>query len=1619
MRRMSNLFIIATTLMLGLLLVTQTPTQAQCIIDLESIGDITSESGSTVLCADEGILLPEPAFFVTEFPSACVRWAIYECQPSVEDDLISDGCNLSIVLIDEDGNAANNGGLAFFQGNILPEEVASATFLLIPYLDYNCGDLIFDEDCTGVNLAFDYNEFALTILNPDHPDNADLCGGECAGNAQPNDECNAAIELPLLDGTYGEYSNVCATSVSDPEFPDGDCFFSDDDFDATVWFTFTGSGGTYNISTANCDGSTEDQLNDSQIAIYSGSCGDLTFVDCDDDTNGALAVLEEFATEAGVDYFIVVDGFTSNIGEFCMTVEVIILPPECEPVAPTPVLTNGDLICEDEEIIITAADSPADYSTLIIVSDGSSILESGATDLSFNLVAGDYEVMTVNYADYDEACIEDAIAIGDYPPEFVGCCFDVNTNLSFTVLDPTSPDCLACDAEAGDLSSLSELAVCEGEAILLELEDNNAAPEYTTEIVIGNFDDEIVGVQSELSLDLPIGQYTVVSYNYLTDACPPEIGEAFPPGLDGCCFNLSNEINIEILNPTGPECLVCEAAAGELSLTGAAMVCEGELISLSLAENNAGDEYTNDIVVGDEDGFIVVVQPATDLELDLPPGTYTIINYNNYDATCEALVGENFPPDVLECCFEFSNEVSLTILAEDDPLCAEEICEPAAGTLTFDATEVCLGEALTYVAEGQATDGYITQITVVTQSGIILDGVYELGETLELDEGEYLISLVNYPIWNADCVDPLLVIGGSFDPVDFDDCCVDLFPGGFVTIIANGTDPDAPCFECGADAGTLNFEGAVYCEQDEISFTAEGQAEEDFLSLVLVTDEDGNLVSITDSLDPLSLDNGTYEIQLINYLASQAAEIEGEIVGGSPIPNLEDFCVAFSAIFPVEILAAEDPDCFACEANIGMVTYPTDSAALSLCVGTVSEPILIEDNNTDEDYTTAIVVVDADGFVLDIVAGNTFSSVGLAAGDYGVYVVNYANAFELDVLAAFGSEFPIGLEDITCIDLDIEGTTFTVLAEDNEACAEACLASISISNEDITFCPSDAGLVTLSIEAPTEDFVSAAVVVNADGMIVAVDTDVQNDFSTYESGTYCIYAINYASANDAAVLETVSAGTDYDDALSILAENENLCYATSDDCISINILAPTDENCIDPLEVTNITTTVSDDELTYTVSFDITGGSENYIVDGEGIDASSFTSEAIPCGTPFSVLVTDDIASGEIAVDGDAPCEVPCTVSAGNLPTPIVLPVLCAGDIYTATTAGAVLTGLEGVTYIVCTDPSNAVATLIAESNSGIFSYTEDYVTNQSVYIVAVAGPLNEEGMVDIDAECTDVSNGVELVFLAPITLTIGEYCEWATGDFYVIVSLSGGYPQYDNSLTYSVTGDYANTLPANGEFEVVFEEGVTTSYSFIANDGICDAAGVSNDFFCEKGQPVELLHFTGETQNQGNLLKWATATETDNDYFTLERSSNGIDFSSIGKIAGAGNAIVNTNYQWLDENVPTGTNYYRLLQTDFNGTTTNHGIVVLSRSQTNFGINNVYPVPATNVVAVSFTNPTATTSHIRIYNLAGVLVHETNFNTIAGSNTARFDVADYAAGMYFISINNGIESTTSRFVKK
>jgi hypothetical protein len=171
---------------------------------------------------------------------------------------------------------------------------------------------------------------------------------------------------------------------------------------------------------------------------------------------------------------------------------------------------------------------------------------------------------------------------------------------------------------------------------------------------------------------------------------------------------------------------------------------------------------------------------------------------------------------------------------------------------------------------------------------------------------------------------------------------------------------------------------------------------------------------------------------------------------------------------------------------------------------------------------------------------------------------------------------------------------------------------------------------------------------------------------------------------------------------------------------------------------------------------------------------------------------------------------------------------------------------------------------------------------------------------------------------------------------------------------------------------------------------------------------PVELVSFSGERNGEINTLDWATATEINTHYFSVEKSEDGNNFEEFQQVLAAGNSSQILNYHTIDV-TPYNNMYYRLKLVDLNGMHGYSEIIQVTTSQSNEF--EIYPNPATSFFQLqnSLHNPL----RLKMLNSLGSVVFET---TVTAEKT---DISTLPDGMYFIYLYVGEEILVKKLLKK
>ncbi|MCZ8356870.1 MAG: T9SS type A sorting domain-containing protein [Microcystis sp. LE19-388.1G] len=203
------------------------------------------------------------------------------------------------------------------------------------------------------------------------------------------------------------------------------------------------------------------------------------------------------------------------------------------------------------------------------------------------------------------------------------------------------------------------------------------------------------------------------------------------------------------------------------------------------------------------------------------------------------------------------------------------------------------------------------------------------------------------------------------------------------------------------------------------------------------------------------------------------------------------------------------------------------------------------------------------------------------------------------------------------------------------------------------------------------------------------------------------------------------------------------------------------------------------------------------------------------------------------------------------------------------------------------------------------------------------------------------------------------------------------------------------------------------------------DASNITTNYYYTIGTldpttsplPIELLEFKAKLGKEGVEISWITATEINNDFFTVEKSNSGFDFYSLTKIAGAGNSTQQLKYSVTDISPFQGVNYYRLKQTDYDGKF-DYSRVISVDVESPLPTNSIYPNPNEGKsFYVMLPKSGYRNILIKIQGLDGKTILS---ETVYKSGTFEFiPSVKLASGVYIISIfDNGNFSNVKLVVK-
>jgi hypothetical protein len=258
-------------------------------------------------------------------------------------------------------------------------------------------------------------------------------------------------------------------------------------------------------------------------------------------------------------------------------------------------------------------------------------------------------------------------------------------------------------------------------------------------------------------------------------------------------------------------------------------------------------------------------------------------------------------------------------------------------------------------------------------------------------------------------------------------------------------------------------------------------------------------------------------------------------------------------------------------------------------------------------------------------------------------------------------------------------------------------------------------------------------------------------------------------------------------------------------------------------------------------------------------------------------------------------------------------------------------------------------------SNAGVSFAPNNTVQNPIATGIADGDEITVEVS---DGTCTNTTSATISINLLPddsfsVTGESIESGESAT------ISQSGSEADVEYQLRYhsdstNVPGISPKTQTGGSEFLFdAVSPTSTTEYNVLATSTITGCSvqllATATVTVTDIPLPVELLTFMATDQLKSVKLDWTTASETDNDYFSVERSLDGEFWSEIGQVKGSGTTTSVTAYTFTDHHPVVGYQYYRLMQVDFDGEFEYSKVVLVLRSGDSSFALEVYPVPLTS----------------------------------------------------------------------
>ena len=167
---------------------------------------------------------------------------------------------------------------------------------------------------------------------------------------------------------------------------------------------------------------------------------------------------------------------------------------------------------------------------------------------------------------------------------------------------------------------------------------------------------------------------------------------------------------------------------------------------------------------------------------------------------------------------------------------------------------------------------------------------------------------------------------------------------------------------------------------------------------------------------------------------------------------------------------------------------------------------------------------------------------------------------------------------------------------------------------------------------------------------------------------------------------------------------------------------------------------------------------------------------------------------------------------------------------------------------------------------------------------------------------------------------------------------------------------------------------------------------------------PINLVNFEGSKKEGSNYLQWSTASEQNSSYFEVQRSTDGVNFTSIAKVDAAGNSDKTLNYSYADNQLSSisSVSYYRLKMVDIDGSSKYSSIINIKNSA--IALAKVFPNPASSQFTITIKDNSLLNTKVTLNDISGKVLQKI---TIIQPNT-KVNISNYLSGVYILKFEDG-----------